>query len=315
MCAGSVPQPAARKLPACVVPMDADRTQGAREAEPDAPVHRTQVTSQWRGIVCPRCGSMVAEGNLVVVCPKCYTPNHVECWREHGDRCGACGTEARVAPASNQPGADAAQDASPAPGTPDFAVAAPTSFTPAPPAPSTDTEAAGAAGAAAGRGAAQSPLGGGRSGRTAPVVPPSRQGPLLLHWRTALDGGAGKRIERGVAVHDSTGRALGVVARVHPSPAPAERAAAGAQDVAAPGAAEPRDPAPGPPGEAILEVRTGFLGLGRRLYIPVSAVHDVRADGIFLWRPRQALKERDLAAWRRKPPALKPRERVPVPRQ
>ena len=35
---------------------------------------------------CPVCGKPLAEGDDVVVCPVCATPQHRECWMENG-RC------------------------------------------------------------------------------------------------------------------------------------------------------------------------------------------------------------------------------------
>jgi len=47
----------------------------------------------------------------------------------------------------------------------------------------------------------------------------------------------------------------------------------------------------------IVEVKTGLLGLGRHLYIPISAVDAVTDEGIFV-----ATKKEELAAeWSRKP--------------
>src|SRR5438093_10855780 len=69
---------------------------GGQPMSPTVPARETTTTSTWRGVVCPRCGGMAAEGHVVVLCPKCSSPNHVECWRDHGGTCGACGTAAEI---------------------------------------------------------------------------------------------------------------------------------------------------------------------------------------------------------------------------
>ena len=40
------------------------------------------------------------------------------------------------------------------------------------------------------------------------------------------------------------------------------------------------------PHDEILEVKTGFLGLGKHLYVPVSDVQEVLRESIFLSRPK-----------------------------
>lgn len=44
-------------------------------------------------------------------------------------------------------------------------------------------------------------------------------------------------------------------------------------------------------GEEFLEVKTGFLGLGKHYYIPMSAVQEVLTDSIFLSKSREAFAE------------------------
>ncbi len=46
-----------------------------------------------------------------------------------------------------------------------------------------------------------------------------------------------------------------------------------------------------PPYDEIMEVKTGFLGLGKRQYIPISAVHDVGAGAVFLSKRREEIGE------------------------
>jgi hypothetical protein len=44
-------------------------------------------------------------------------------------------------------------------------------------------------------------------------------------------------------------------------------------------------------GEEIIEVKTGFLGLGTHYYIPLSAVQEVLTDSIFLSKSREMFSE------------------------
>ena len=44
-------------------------------------------------------------------------------------------------------------------------------------------------------------------------------------------------------------------------------------------------------GEELIEVKTGFLGLGKHLYVPMSAVQEVLTDSIFLSKSREAFGE------------------------
>jgi hypothetical protein len=47
------------------------------------------------------------------------------------------------------------------------------------------------------------------------------------------------------------------------------------------------DPAAGSVPEEILEVKTGLLGLGKHLYVPMSAVQEVLTESVFLSRPKE----------------------------
>jgi len=44
-------------------------------------------------------------------------------------------------------------------------------------------------------------------------------------------------------------------------------------------------------GEELIEVKTGFLGLGKHLFIPMSAVQEVLTDSIFLTKSRESFGE------------------------
>jgi hypothetical protein len=42
--------------------------------------------------------------------------------------------------------------------------------------------------------------------------------------------------------------------------------------------------------DEVVEVKTGFLGLGKHLYVPMSAVQEVLPQTVFLSRPKEELK-------------------------
>ena len=76
------------------------------------------------------------------------------------------------------------------------------------------------------------------------------------------------RVVPGMDVCDVRGDKIGSVAHVHQLSESAGSAVAGAHD-------------------EILEVKTGFLGLGKHLYVPVSDVQEVLRESIFLSRPKE----------------------------
>ena len=81
------------------------------------------------------------------------------------------------------------------------------------------------------------------------------------------------RIRPGMEVCDVGGDKVGSVGAVHHVSQPPDPAAASASD-------------------EILEVKTGLLGLGKRLYVPVSAVQEVLAESVFLASPKEELESR-----------------------
>jgi hypothetical protein len=91
------------------------------------------------------------------------------------------------------------------------------------------------------------------------------------------------RIAPDMDVYDFYGHKIGTLAHVHHY----DLARVGA----APGAARPPEP-------AALEVKTGFLGLGRTFYVPVSAVAEIIGDNLFLSRSRTEVAHLD---WEEKP--------------
>jgi len=44
-------------------------------------------------------------------------------------------------------------------------------------------------------------------------------------------------------------------------------------------------------GDELIEIKTGFLGFGKHLYIPMSAVQEVLTDSIFLSKSRESFEE------------------------
>jgi NADH-quinone oxidoreductase subunit C len=111
-------------------------------------LRQTLQNSKWSGTICPKCGNQLSVGDQVVLCPKCYTPHHAQCWQDNGSRCAVDETPARIivrAGQSLQP-AVAPQPsptaAVPPAGTPGAGEApdAPTSATPRQPTPSADTD-------------------------------------------------------------------------------------------------------------------------------------------------------------------------------
>lgn len=78
------------------------------------------------------------------------------------------------------------------------------------------------------------------------------------------------RILPGMDVCDVGGEKIGGIAQIH-------------RQSAFP---DPSDPAPS---DEVMEVKTGFLGFGKRLYIPVSAVQEVLSESVFLSRTKDDL--------------------------
>ena len=76
------------------------------------------------------------------------------------------------------------------------------------------------------------------------------------------------RIRPGMDVCDVGGDKVGSVGEAHHFSQSPDPAAAGVPD-------------------EILEVKTGLLGLGKHLYVPMSAVQEVLPESVFLSRPKE----------------------------
>jgi hypothetical protein len=80
-----------------------------------------------------------------------------------------------------------------------------------------------------------------------------------------------RRIQLGMDVCDLRGSKIGKVDQVHRYDHQPDHAAASAP-------------------EEILEIKTGLLGLGKRLYVPRSAVQEVLVESLFLSVPKDELE-------------------------
>jgi hypothetical protein len=52
------------------------------------------------------------------------------------------------------------------------------------------------------------------------------------------------------------------------------------------------------PYDELMEVKTGFLGLGSHLYIPISAIQEILNEGVFLSKSQEAFEG---LGWHNKP--------------
>ena len=95
-------------------------------------------------------------------------------------------------------------------------------------------------------------------------------------------------LAEGMDVHDLKGNKVGTVGKIY------RPAAATASSTAAPGTFA----APPSGADQYLKVDTGFLGLGKDLYIPTSAVSDVSGERVTLTVDKDRLDE---MGWDRRP--------------
>src|SRR5207248_1313275 len=74
-------------------------------------LRQTTPTMKWVGKTCPKCQKEIVVGDQVVLCPKCYTPQHAQCWRDNGNQCAVDETPARIIEPRGRPAAAAAESA------------------------------------------------------------------------------------------------------------------------------------------------------------------------------------------------------------
>src|SRR5437764_13676520 len=73
-------------------------------------LRQTTPTMKWVGKPCPKCQKELAVGDQVVLCPKCYTPQHAQCWRDNGNQCAVDQTPARIIEPRGRPAGAPADD-------------------------------------------------------------------------------------------------------------------------------------------------------------------------------------------------------------
>jgi hypothetical protein len=93
-----------------------------------------------------------------------------------------------------------------------------------------------------------------------------------------------RQLGRGMGVYDANGDRLGAIAQVYRR----------RPVMAGPGRGRPV------PGE-VLEIKTGFLGLGGHLYVPLRAVREAAPDRVSLWLSRAEI---EAAGWDARPPRV-----------
>ena len=84
------------------------------------------------------------------------------------------------------------------------------------------------------------------------------------------------RITPGMDVCDVTGEKVGTIAHIYQFDHGTEAT---------------EEPAASHTGDEYIEVKSGFLGLGKHYYIPTSAVQEVLTDSIFLSKSRESFAE------------------------
>ena len=84
------------------------------------------------------------------------------------------------------------------------------------------------------------------------------------------------RITPGMDVCDVTGEKVGTIAHIYQLDQGTEAT---------------EEPAASHTGDEYIEVKSGFLGLGKHYYIPTSAVQEVLTDSIFLSKSRESFAE------------------------
>jgi len=97
------------------------------------------------------------------------------------------------------------------------------------------------------------------------------------------------RLKPDMDVCDVTGKKVGTIAHIYRA----------AETMAAVGGeASPAALGEGPSENDVMEVKTGFLGLGSHLYIPLNAVQETLTDCVFVSKPQEAFEQ---LGWHDKP--------------
>jgi hypothetical protein len=100
------------------------------------------------------------------------------------------------------------------------------------------------------------------------------------------------RLRPGMDVCDVAGDKVGTISHVYRH----------ADAVVGAGGSSTTVPSAEPPTrDEIIEVKTGFLGLGHHYYIPVSAIQDALEESVFLAEPKSAF---DRLGWHNRPDYL-----------
>jgi hypothetical protein len=89
-----------------------------------------------------------------------------------------------------------------------------------------------------------------------------------------------------MSVCDTAGKKVGTIVQVHHIGDAPPATAGGVAPV---------------PHDQVMEIKTGFLGLGPHLYIPTTAIDDGLENSVFLSQPQE---EFERLGWHEKPPAL-----------
>ena len=84
------------------------------------------------------------------------------------------------------------------------------------------------------------------------------------------------RVIPGMDVCDVTGEKIGTIAHIYQPHVGTEAT---------------EEATPARTGHEVLEVKTGFLGLGKHYYIPMNDVQEVLTDSVFLSKSREAFAE------------------------
>ena len=100
------------------------------------------------------------------------------------------------------------------------------------------------------------------------------------------------RLKPDMDVCDVNGEKVGTIAHMY---RPAETMASMSGEIS------PATPGAMPTADEVMEVKTGFLGLGSHLYIPLGAIQETLTDCVFVAEPKEAFER---LGWHDKPAHL-----------